>query len=252
MPDKLRALIIDDESHAQENLQILVEEFCPEVEILALASSANEAQKLVEEHQPDLVFLDIMMPGKNGFAFLEDFDDRNFAVIFTTAHGEHAMKALKVQAIDYLEKPINIDDLQAAVKKAVNFIALKKGSKSSDNRIERLLSSIASEKTTIPTSDGLAIVKSEDIIHLEAFDNYTTVFLVNNKRLVSSKNIKLFEDKLSELIFFRTHRSHIINFAHHLSEFKRTDGNIAVMSDATEIPISRRKLSVFLDRIAQL
>ncbi len=252
MPDKLRALIIDDESHAQENLQILVEEFCPEVEILALASSANEAQKLVEEHQPDLVFLDIMMPGKNGFAFLEDFDDRNFAVIFTTAHGEHAMKALKVQAIDYLEKPINIDDLQAAVKKAVNFIALKKGSKSSDNRIERLLSSIASEKTAIPTSDGLAIVKSEDIIHLEAFDNYTTVFLVNNKRLVSSKNIKLFEDKLSELIFFRTHRSHIINFAHHLSEFKRTDGNIAVMSDATEIPISRRKLSVFLDRIAQL
>lgn len=248
----MRALIIDDESHAQENLQILVEEFCPEVKILALASNANEARNLVEEHQPDLVFLDIMMPGKNGFAFLEDYNDRKFVVIFTTAHGEHAMKALKVQAIDYLEKPINIDDLQAAVRKASDFIALKKGATSNDQRIERLLSSIVSDKTAIPTSDGLAIVKSEDIIHLEAYDNYTTVFLVNNKRLVSSKNIKLFEDKLSEQIFFRTHRSHIINFAHHLSEFKRVDGNIAVMSDATEIPISRRKLPIFLDRIAQL
>ena len=95
-------------------------------------------------------------------------------------------------------------------------------------------------------------MKSEDIIHLEAYDNYTTVFLTNNKKIVSSKNIKLFEDKLSERVFFRTHRSHIINFAHHLTEFKRTDGNIAVMSDYTEIPISRRKLPIFLERIAEL
>lgn len=252
MPERMRALIIDDEALARENLQMLVEEFCPEVEVLALAANAKEARTLVEEYSPDLVFLDIMMPGENGFAFLEDYKQRKFAVIFTTAHGEHAMKALKVQAVDYLEKPINIDDLQDAVAKAKEFITLKQGAKSTDARIDKLLSSITSEKTAIPTSDGLAIVKSEDIIHLEAYDNYTTVFLINNKKIVSSKNIKLFEDKLSERVFFRTHRSHIINFAHHLTEFKRTDGNIAVMSDNTEIPISRRKLPIFLERIAEL
>jgi two-component system, LytTR family, response regulator len=256
MSRKLIALIIDDEEFARENLRMLIEEFCSELEVAGAASSAQEARQLLDEVTPDIVFLDIMMPGEDGFMFLQSLANRNFQVVFTTAFREYALKAIKESAIDYLEKPIDIDELQAAIEKVRNLVDQKKTTRISDDRLNKILENIALtntvEKTVIPTKDGMAVVKNTEIIHLEAFENYTTLYLLGGKRYVSSKSIKAFEDKLDPRMFFRTHKSHIINIAHHLKEFNRTDGNIAILSDGTQVPVARRKLQEFLDKLSNL
>ena len=256
MNRKLTAIIVDDEEFARENLRMMVEDFCEDIILSGTASSANQARQLIDELNPDLVFLDIMMPGEDGFMFLQSLPERKFQVIFTTAFRDYALRAIKESAVDYLEKPIDIDDLQKAINKVRDLIEQKKNNRVSDTRIAKVLENIALtnsvEKTVIPTKDGLAIVKNTDIIHLEAFENYTTIFLVGGKKYVSSKTIKAFEDKLDPNMFFRPHKSHIINIAHHLKEFNRTDGNIAIMSDGTQIPVARRKLQEFLDKLGNI
>jgi len=256
MAAKLKAIIIDDEEFARENLRMLVDDFCPDVSVEGVAGSATQARQLLDEVNPDLVFLDIMMPGEDGFMFLQSVENRTFQVIFTTAFRDYALRAIKENAIDYLEKPIDIEDLQKAVEKARTIVDQKKTTKLSDSRMSKILENIALtntvEKTIIPTKDGLAVVKNTDIIHLEAFENYTTLYLTGGKKYVSSKSIKAFEDKLDPNMFFRVHKSHIINLAHHLKELNRTEGNIAVLSDGTQVPVARRKLQEFLDKLANI
>jgi two-component system LytT family response regulator len=256
MSGKLNAIIIDDEEFARENLRMLVEEFCTDVQIVGLASSAGQARQIIEEQNPDLVFLDIMMPSEDGFMFLQSINDRKFQVIFTTAFRDYALRAIKESAVDYLEKPIDIDDLQKAIAKAKELNDQKKTTKIPETRLTKILENIALtntvEKTVIPTKDGLAVVKNTEIIHLEAFENYTTLYLVGGKKYVSSKSIKAFEDKLDPNMFFRVHKSHIINIAHHLKELNRTEGNIAVLSDGTQVPVARRKLQEFLDKLSTI
>lgn len=256
MSQSVNAIIVDDEEFARENLRILLEDYCPQVRVNGLASSASQARQMIEEHNPDLVFLDIMMPGEDGFMFLKSIEDRKFQVIFTTAFKDYALRAIKESAIDYLEKPIDIDDLQSAVAKAEELIGQKKTTLVTDGRLSKVLENIvltnSVEKTIVPTKDGLAIVKNTEIIHLEAFENYTTLYLTSGKKYVSSKSIKAFEDKLDPNMFFRAHKSHIINIAHHLKEFNRSEGNIAVLSDGTQVPVARRKLQEFLDKLSGL
>lgn len=253
MSQTIHAIIVDDEEFARENLRMLIEDYCPEVRLAGLASSAAQARQMIEEHNPELIFLDIMMPGEDGFMFLRSIEDRKFQVIFTTAFRDYALRAIKESAIDYLEKPIDIDDLQAAVSKAAELITQKKTTRVSDDRLTKILENIALtntvEKTIIPTKDGLAIVKNADIMHLEAFENYTTIYLIGGKKYVSSKSIKAFEDKLDPNMFFRVHKSHIINISQHLKELNRSEGNIAILSDGTQVPVARRKLQEFLDKI---
>lgn len=256
MSPTITAIIVDDEEFARENLRMLLEDFCPQVKVLGLAGSAGEARQFINELKPDLVFLDIMMPGEDGFMFLSSIDDRKFQVIFTTAFRDYALRAIKESAIDYLEKPIDIDELQKAVAKAADLVANKKSTRVSDDRLTKILENIALtnsvEKTIVPTKDGLAIVKNTDIIHLEAFENYTTIYLVGGKKYVSSKSIKAFEDKLDPNMFFRVHKSHIINISQHLKELIRSEGNIAVLSDGTQVPVARRKMQEFLDKLSGL
>jgi two-component system, LytTR family, response regulator len=256
MSRKLNAIIIDDEEFARENLKMIIDDFCEEVNVVGMAASAKDARKLVDDVNPDLVFLDIMMPGEDGFSFLQSLEGRSFQVIFTTAFREYALKAIKESAIDYLEKPIDIDELKKAVQKAAKVLEEKKSTIFSEDRITKILQEIALtnsvEKTVIPTRDGLAVVKNTDIIHLEADENYTTLYCVGGKKYVSSKSIKAFEDKLDPNMFFRVHKSHIINIAHHLKEFNRTDGNIAVLSDGKQVPVARRKLQEFLDKLEHM
>lgn len=253
MSQKLQAIIVDDEEFARENLRMMIEEYCPDVILSGVASSAREARQMIEETNPDLVFLDIMMPGEDGFMFLQSLPDRTFHVIFTTAFRDYALRAIKESAVDYLEKPIDIEELQKAIEKVRTLTLQKKNLKVSDDRLTKILENIALtntvEKTIIPTKDGVAVVKNTDIIHLEAFENYTTLYLTGGKKYVSSRSIKAFEDKLDPNMFFRTHKSHIINIAHHLKEFNRTEGNVAILSDGTQVPVARRKLQEFLDKL---
>lgn len=256
MTKKLSALIVDDEEFARENLKMLLEEYCPEVNVVGAAGSAELARNMVEEFNPDVVFLDIMMPGEDGFSFLESMNERKFQVVFTTAFREHALRAIKESAVDYLEKPIDIDELQKAISKARESQQFKASNKVTDERLTKVLQDIvltnSVEKTVVPTKDGLAIVKNTDIIRLEAMENYTMIYLSGGKKYMSSRSIKAFEDKLDTNMFFRVHKSHIINIAHHLKEFLRNEGLIAVMSDGTQVPVARRKLQEFLDKIENI
>jgi two-component system LytT family response regulator len=256
MAKRLSAIIIDDEEFARENLKMLLEEYCPDVEVAGTAGGAREARSMVDDVNPDLVFLDIMMPGEDGFSFLESMPERRFQVVFTTAFREHALRAIKESAIDYLEKPIDIEELQRAVAKAKENADLKRSPKVDDDRLTKVLQDIvltnSVEKTVIPTKDGLAIVRNTEIIHLEAMENYTMIYLVGGKKYMSSRSIKAFEDRLDTNMFFRVHKSHIINIAHHLKEFLRNEGLIAVLSDGTQVPVARRKLQEFLDKIENI
>jgi two-component system LytT family response regulator len=247
---KLKALIVDDEFNARNNLKILIDEFCPELQIIGLVESAAEARIIIEKEKPDVVFLDIAMPKEDGFSLLKSYENRDFSVVFTTAYNEFALKAFKENAIDYLEKPISIDDLQKAVQKVMKVHG------NSEQRTPAELSELVNEamegkndRISIPTRDGYIIIRNTDIIHLEASDNYTMIYLIDGSRHLSSKNIKVYEENLNQEVFFRTHKSHIINVEHHLKEFSRSEGNMAVLTNGINVPIARRKMSNFLSRI---
>lgn len=249
----LKALIVDDEFHARSNLEMLLENYCDDVTIVGSAASPNEARKILAEEKVDVVFLDIKMPGEDGFEFLNSIKVKDFAVVFITAYNEYALDAFKADAIDYLEKPIDIDELIDAVEK-IRKIKNSDTPLSLNQNLVDLIKSVVNkqmdfEKTSIPTKDGLVIVNNQEIVHLEASESYTTIYLLDGKKYLSSKNIKVFEENLNPNIFFRTHKSHIINFAHHLKEFNRSLGNLAVMSNGQQIPVSRRKLTEFLSKI---
>tara|TARA_X000000368_G_C22861094_1_gene636537 strand:+ start:91 stop:846 length:756 start_codon:yes stop_codon:yes gene_type:complete len=246
----LKALIVDDEFNARNNLKILIDEFCPELQIIGLVESAAEARIIIEKEKPDVVFLDIAMPKEDGFSLLKSYENRDFSVVFTTAYNEYALKAFKENAIDYLEKPISIEDLQKAVQKVMKVHG------NSNQRTPAELSELVNEamegkndRISIPTRDGYIIIRNTDIIHLEASDNYTMIYLIDGSRHLSSKNIKVYEENLNQEVFFRTHKSHIINVEHHLKEFSRSEGNMAVLTNGINVPIARRKMSNFLSRI---
>ena len=244
----LNAIIIDDEFNARENLKIMLEEHCPELHIKGLGSSAEEGRQLIDSQNPDLVFLDIAMPNEDGFSFLNTIKDRKFSVVFTTAHNEFALKAFKADALDYLEKPIAIDDLKNSVIKVSKYHQ-KNAVNNSNLNLKTLATKINAEKISIPTRDGYIIINNKDIVNLEASDNYTMIHLSDGSRHLSSKNIKIYEENLDTNVFFRSHKSHIINVEYHLKEFSRSEGNVAIMTNGKNIPISRRKMSFFMNRI---
>jgi len=246
----MKALIVDDEKFCRDNLKILLSDYCPEVAEIELASNAEEARNQLSGFEPDILFLDIMMPRENGFELLESISGKPKSIVFTTAHNEYALQAIKAEALDYLEKPINIEDLQYAVSKASK--RMNAPSKS-DDLVKQVLKELSKksdeEKIAIPMREGFELIAVKEIVHLEASESYTMIYLSDGKRIVSSKNIKVYEEKLDETIFFRTHKSHIINVKHHLVRFSRIDGNSAVMSTGKHVPISRRKLQSFLEEI---
>jgi two-component system LytT family response regulator len=240
---KINAVIIDDEQDGRDNLANLLNIYCEEVEVLALASNANEARKLINELQPEVVFLDINMPNMDGFEFLESIVDRNFMVVFVTAHAEFGVRAIKVNAIDYLLKPVNIKELRLAVNKLF------------DNKINRhqliqTKGSLDLSKIIIQKPYGFEIFDEDQVIRFEAMDCYTKVFLNGGKSLTVSKTLGDFEDRIPKRNFFRIHRSHIINLRY-LKEYTIEDGGYAFLKDGTKLEISRRRANDFVKKVKE-
>lgn len=248
---RLKAIVVDDEFNARSNLKLLLDEFCPEIEVIDTAESAADARVKIEEINPEVVFLDIAMPNEDGFALLKSIPTPKFSVVFTTAYNEFALKAFKANAIDYIEKPISIEDLQNTTKKLLKIHGSteQRTSKELNEFIEEVIEPKAIDRISIPTRDGYIILKNEEILHLEASDNYTMIYLKNGKRHLSSKNIKVYEQNLDKDVFYRIHKSHIINVKDHLKEFSRSEGNVAILSTGKLVPVSRRKLTDFLNFI---
>ena len=242
----LRILIVDDEADARENLRLLLEEHCPEVEEVHVAASAEEARQAIDRTKPNALLLDIKMPGEDGFQLLASIAELDLPVVFTTAYDEYAVRAFRENALDYLEKPIDVDELHRAVGRLEKRVG-ELGSPTGPG-IMAMMKDPASplhSRLAIPGREGLTLLKHDEVLYLEANDSYTNIHMVNGKRSLSSKHIRVFENHLDPRSFFRVHKSYIINLAH-LEGFNRSEGNMAVMSNGAMIPVSRRRLADFL------
>jgi two-component system, LytTR family, response regulator len=243
----LKALIVDDEPKARENLQILLHDFVEGVEVVGLCENIAEATEAVRAHAPDVVFLDIQLQRETGFDLLTRLKEINFEVIFTTAYTEYAIKAFKFSAIDYLLKPIDIEELRKAVARVE-----KRVSNNMTGRLTQLVQNLRqgsneNYKIALPTLDGLVFVKISDILYCEASSNYTQIFTTEEKYLVS-KTLKEYDDLLSDHNFFRIHNSYLINI-NSIKKYVKGDGGYVVLNNDTSLDVSKRKKEAFLNKI---
>jgi two-component system LytT family response regulator len=249
---EIRALIVDDEHAARENLRMMIEEHCPSIKVLDVAGSAGEARELIEELKPNTLFLDIKMPGEDGFGLLRSLGNKEFMVVFTTAYDEFALQAFRENALDYLEKPIDVDALHRAEQKLLKMVGEHQGidaANATADLIEQEIKGPLPDRISIASREGLTILRYQEILYLEASDSYTEIHLTTGKRLVSSKNIRVFEQHLSSEKFHRIHKSYIINLEH-LKAFDRNEGNMAVLMNDVMLPVSRRRVADFVNMIS--
>lgn len=247
----LKAIIVDDEEKNREGLAKMIDQFCHDVAVVGKAESASAAKKAIQEHQPDLVFLDIEMPGGNGFSLLEEMPNPNFQVIFTTAHADYAIKAIKFAALDYLLKPININELKTAVEKAIiNMNAAQDGSllkkKIEVLKDNRKNEGFDFEKIALPTSDGIDFYEIREILRCEADRAYCKFHMLNGQKVVVSKPLKEFEDLLEECNFFRVHKSNMINL-NQIKKYVKGKGGYLILSDDSHVDVSVRRKEALMD-----
>lgn len=246
---KIHAVIIDDEDAAIEVLCWQLSEYCPNVCVVGKSNNVAEGIALINETNPELIFLDIEMPVQNGFALLDAFDDPPFDIIFTTAYNQYAIKAFKFCAFDYLLKPIDADDLKETIAR---YTTKKKGSiKEQLKELSQQLQLKQVNRIALPTSDCLMMLKPEQIVRLESESNYTRIYLDDGKKYLVAKTLKELEDTLTPYSFFRIHHSHLVNLTH-ICSFVRSDGGYVIMSDHSEIPVARNKKSAFLEQFSRL
>jgi two-component system LytT family response regulator len=244
----LTAILIDDEESSLNSLKQKILQHCPEIEIIASCNYPGSGMETIEALHPDLVFLDIEMPLMNGFTLLQHLKYKNFELIFVTAYDHYAIKAIRYSALDYLVKPIEIDSLKEAIKRAVS-----KKENLPNQRLELLLENASNEKKkykkiSIPTLEGLYFIKVDDIVYLEASGNYTKFHMVNNTKHTVSKTLKDFEEMLPPDVFIRIHNSYIIN-KEFVEKYIRGEGGQVVLFGNTVLDISKRKKGDFLRAI---
>ncbi len=246
----IHAVLIDDERNALEVLEMQINGFCEGVEIVAKCDSGEKGVAAIKKHRPDIVFLDIEMPHKNGFDVLKETADINYDIIFTTAYNQFAIKAFKVSALDYLLKPIDINELREAVEKAKN----KKGTVNLEQKLKTLIQSLhpaTTSKIALPAGDAMQLVEPTEIIRCESDSNYTHIFLSSGKKITTAKTLKEVEETLNGLSFCRIHQSHLVNM-NHITKVIKGDGGYVVMSDGTNITISRNKKEAFMESFRKI
>ena len=249
----IRALIIDDEQHCIDRLTNLLIPFHEKsIEIAGTALSMEEGIQAVSLLNPALVFLDVQINEKTGFDLLRALPEINFAIIFTTAYERFAIQAIKFSAIDYLLKPIDKDELQAALIKLIN----EKSKQLTAEKIATLLQNTQKnngipQKLIIPTISGFEFLDIANIARCQSDVNYTTIYLKNKQKLVVAKTLKEFEEMLVDHSFFRIHNSHLINLAF-IKSYNKGKGGSVTLTDGTEIEVSTRRKDEFLKRLSFL
>ncbi|MDG1160046.1 MAG: LytTR family DNA-binding domain-containing protein [Flavobacteriales bacterium] len=261
MSQALRALIVDDEFHARENLRMLIEEFCPELEVVGLADGPKQAQEQIEALNPDVLFLDIRMPsGAEGFDLIEAIENPKFQVVFVTAFKDYAIRAFQTNAVHYILKPIDIDDLLSATKKLLEYAQFFHQDKSAFDTyfegVKRVPNAASENQTRTPErltlfhSKGFRIAKTKEIVRLEAAGNCTLIHFEDGSSYIDTKTLKTFEELLGNQDFCRIHKSHIIQL-NHLVAYDNQDGASAEMSNGDHVPIARARLQHFLKRVKE-
>ncbi len=244
----MKCIIIDDEVHCIGTLEILLNRIAPEIEIVATCSSGAEGIMAIKKFRPQLVFLDISMPKMNGFEMLSQIQDLSFKVIFTTAYDNFAIKAFKVSAVDYLLKPIDAQELSAAIEK-VNARMISEQSHATTNflrdQMELFLENVQQSvqvfpNVAVPTLEGMEMVAAESIIYVESDSNYATCFFEDGRSLMVSKTLKYMEELLAQHNFVRIHRSYLIN-VNHMTRYIKGEGGYVIMDNNQKLDVSRRR-----------
>jgi two-component system LytT family response regulator len=248
---KIRAIIVDDEESARDVLDNLLRRFCPDVEVLNKCSNVPQAVEACEKENPDLVFLDIEMPNYAGFEIVNFFESVPFEIIFVTAYDKYALRAFEISAIDYLLKPVDIDELIRAVEKVKTRIT----EKNINQRLELFLNQQpqqpaghAFSKIAVPTLEGLSFYPVEDIICCIAKGTYTQIELVKDKDMLVSSTLKEIEEMLPASIFCRIHHSYLINM-NHIKKYYKGKGGYIEMNNGRTMLVSTRKREEFLSRL---
>ena len=249
----MKTLIIEDEKKSREMLATLIKKNFPQLTIVGLAKNVAEGVEFINTLSPDLVFLDISMPDGTGFDVLEKTQGLKFDIIFTTATDKHALKAIKYSACDYLLKPIDVDELKPTVDKLIEKHSSKTSTMPSMENLQFLIQNLKRaddnySKITLPTGNAYEIVSIKDIIRCEAEGSYTNFILIGGKKLMVSASMKHYEDLLPTNDFIRIHHHHLINI-NHVLRFLKVDGGYAIMSDNSQLEISRRKKDAFLEKL---
>ena len=241
----IEAVIVDDEEKAIQSLKWELTNFSKEIEVIAAFTDPFVALNYLREHTPDCLFLDIEMPTMDGFQFIQKLQNKDIAVVITTAYNQYAIQALKNEAIDYLLKPIDTDDLKETIAK----IHKHNAQILTAERLERIIveksASAPHKKITLNTDGKLVFLENDDILYAESDGNYSTLFLADGRKIVLTKKLKEVDHLLPGDTFFRIHNSYIINLEK-VKEYLKTDGYV-ILEQNHKIPVSRKKKSEFLD-----
>ncbi|UKN03510.1 LytTR family DNA-binding domain-containing protein [Paracrocinitomix mangrovi] len=246
---KIKAIIIDDEERARRVLKNMLNEFCKDVEVIDSSSNVPDGVLAINNLKPDVVFLDIEMPNYSGFELLGFFRDVDFEIVFVTAYSQYAIQAFEVSAVDYLLKPVQVEQLENAIQKVKDKINIS----SMQDRLDTLkvnLSGSQIQKIAVPVSDGLVFVKTEDISHINADGSYSKIYLADGTDMLVSKKLKYFEEMLEgKGNFYRVHRSHLVNLSF-VRKYNRHQGQVELENDH-KVNVSREGKSAFEDTLAE-
>ena len=239
---KLNAIIVEDEKTSRDILKNYVAKYCPSVSILGEAANVDEALVLIRQHELDLVFLDVEMPYGNAFDLLDKVGDRTFETVFVTAYDHYAIEALNAHASYYLMKPISIDELIKAVDYVVD-IKIKEDALQDQVLVPKTTS--VDGKITIPQQDGFEVLETKNIMFCRADDNYTEIYLNDNRKKLVSKTLKYFEDIFKDYSFARIHKSYLVN-VNEVTKYVKGKGGTVVLSNGKELSVSASKKANFL------
>lgn len=246
----IKAILIDDEQHCITTLQWTLQEYCKDVKVVATAQNGTEGIFMINSYKPDLVFLDVEMPAMNGIDMLLHFDDIKFNVVFTTAYDQYAVKAIKLNALDYLLKPIDKDDLIIAVERVKN--KHLQISRQQVDALQEVNKTKLINKIALSTLAGLQFINLDDLVRVEGEGNYCNFVMRDKKKILLSKKLGDAEDILKgNEHFFRAHKSHIINLKF-VEKYIRGEGGEIIMEDGTSIALSRNKKDDFLELFAKV
>jgi two-component system, LytTR family, response regulator len=243
----IKAIIVDDEIKGRQFLRQLVEKFTPQVKIAGEAANATEAKEAIAVAEPDLVFLDIEMPGKSGIELLKEIPEINFEVIFATAFNKYAVEAFKLGAVDYLLKPVSPSDLMRAIERVEEHLRMREQQTKKYDSLKQQFGQPFS-KITVPTTTGFEFVDFADITYMQSDGNYTRIKQIDGKTILATRLLGEFEEILMPYNFFRIHKSYVINLIH-IKKYTKGEGGVVMMSDGSEIDVARRIKDAFLKKI---
>jgi len=244
----IRSIIIDDEKNCVDSLAFDLQKNFPQIELIDTCTSPKQGLMSIRKQKPDLVFLDVQMPWMNGFEMLEMLDEIDFAIIFTTAYDQFAAKAFRLSAIDYLLKPVDVNDLKEAVKKATDKIDQKSGKANIDNLLHNINNPEAKQRVAFAGREGYEFIEITSIVYAQAEGAYTHVFLTNKRKLIISKTLSDIEEMLPANQFQRIHHSTLVNL-NHVTHFYKTDGGYIVLDSGEKLVVSKSKKEGLMERM---